>query len=107
MRHIYQKDSTHSYEFNQGGFSCTVGSNNTDPTVITQNTQKQVTVLIQDISDLESDKAQLTLKRLGVLLPGYVNVQFESFNIARVLLLTPIREPGGGNENLIVVAAKV
>ena len=45
--------------------------------------------------------------RLGVVLPGYVNVQFDSFKIARVLLLTPISDPGVGNENLTVVAAKV
>jgi hypothetical protein len=64
-------------------------------------------VFIQDAPYLESDNAQLTLKRLGVLLPGYVNVQFESFNMARVLLLTPMSDPGGGNENLMVVAAKV
>jgi hypothetical protein len=55
----------------------------------------------------ESDNAQLTLLNCGVLLPGYVNVQFVIFMIARVLLRTPIREPGGGNLNLIEVAARV
>lgn len=39
--------------------------------------------------------------------PGYVNVQFDIFNMARVLLRTPIKEPGGGNENLTDVAARV
>ena len=56
---------------------------------------------------LERERAQETLIRLGVVLPGYVNVQFVSFKIARVLLLTPISDPGVGNENLTVVAAKV
>jgi len=56
---------------------------------------------------LERDSAQLTLYRLGEVLPGYVKVQFESFKIARVLLRTPIRDPGEGNENLTDVAARV
>ena len=58
-------------------------------------------------SHLERDKAQLTLYKLGLSLPGYVNVQFVNFKIARVLLRTPIRDPGGGNENLTEVAANV
>jgi hypothetical protein len=39
--------------------------------------------------------------------PGYVNVQLDIFKMARVLLRTPIKEPGGGNENLTDVAASV
>ena len=56
---------------------------------------------------LDSDNAQLTSMRLGSLRPGYVKVQCDIFRIARVLLRTPISEPGGGNENLIDVAARV
>ena len=56
---------------------------------------------------LDNDKAQLALNRLGVLLPGYVNVQFVIFRIARVLLRTPMSDPGGGKENWTVVAASV
>jgi hypothetical protein len=56
---------------------------------------------------LDNDKAQLTLNRLGVVLPGYVKVQLAIFKIARVLLRTPIKEPGDGKENLTEVAASV
>lgn len=56
---------------------------------------------------LESDIAQLTLNKLGALLPGYVKVQFVIFSIARVLLRTPMSDPGGGNANLTEVAARV
>ena len=56
---------------------------------------------------LDNDKAQLALYKLGVLLPGYVNVQFDIFRMARVLLRTPIRDPGGRKENLTLVAARV
>ncbi len=55
----------------------------------------------------DKDNAQLMLYRLGVSLPGYVNVQLVILRMARVLLRTPIREPGGGKANLIEVAAKV
>lgn len=58
-------------------------------------------------SYLDKDSAQLILYKLGVDLPGYVKVQFVIFRIALVLLLTPIKEPGGGKENLTEVAAKV
>jgi hypothetical protein len=58
-------------------------------------------------TNLESESPQLTLYRLGVLLPGYVYVQFDILRIARVLLRTPMSEPGGGNWNLMVDAAKV
>lgn len=54
---------------------------------------------------LDKDKAQLAPNRLGVLLPGYVNVQLDNFRIARVLLRTPISDPGGGKKNLTEVAA--
>lgn len=57
--------------------------------------------------DLERERAQLTLYKLGVFLPGYVNVQPESLRMARVGLRTPMSEPGGGNENLTEVAARV
>ena len=56
---------------------------------------------------LDNDSAQLTLWRLGVDRPGYVKVQFVILSIALVLLRTPIRDPGGGNENLTEVAASV
>lgn len=56
---------------------------------------------------LDKERAQLTLNKLGVLLPGYVKVQPVIFIIARVLLRTPIREPGGGKANLTDVAASV
>jgi hypothetical protein len=56
---------------------------------------------------LESDNAQLTSIKLGVDLPGYVKVQLTIFRIARVLLRTPMSEPGGGKENLTEVAASV
>lgn len=56
---------------------------------------------------LDNDSAQLTLCRLGFDRPGYVKVQFVIFRIARVLLRTPINDPGGGNENLTDVAARV
>jgi hypothetical protein len=56
---------------------------------------------------LDNESAQLTLNKLGVSRPGYVKVQFDIFRIARVLLRTPIKEPGGGKENLTAVAARV
>ena len=56
---------------------------------------------------LDSDNAQLTLYKLGLERPGYVKVQLVIFRIARVLLRTPIREPGGGNANFTEVAASV
>lgn len=56
---------------------------------------------------LDNESAQLTLCRLGDVLPGYVKVQPDSLRIARVLLRTPMREPGGGKENLTDVAASV
>jgi len=59
------------------------------------------------ISNLDNDRAQLTLNKLGVFLPGYVKVQFVIFKIARVLLRTPMRDPGGGKANLTEVAASV
>ena len=59
------------------------------------------------LAHLDNDKAQLTLYKLGVDLPGYVNVQFVIFRMARVLLRTPMREPGGGNANFTEVAASV
>ena len=52
-------------------------------------------------------KAQLTSTKLGSLRPGYVNVQVDIFMIARVFDRTPMRLPGGGNENLTDVAASV
>lgn len=58
-------------------------------------------------SHLDNDRAQLTPIRLGSFRPGYVNVQLASLRIARVLLRTPISEPGGGNANLTEVAARV
>ena len=61
----------------------------------------------EDYAYLDSDNAQLTLYRLGVERPGYVKVQLVIFRIARVLLRTPIKEPGGGNANLTDVAARV
>lgn len=58
-------------------------------------------------SHLDNDKAHVVSRRLGTFLPGYVNVQFVIFRIARVLLRTPMREPGGGKANLIEVADSV
>ena len=57
--------------------------------------------------DLDSDRAQLTFIKLGFDFPGYVKVQLFILRIARVLLRTPMRDPGGGKENLTEVAAKV
>ena len=45
------------------------------------------------------------LYKLGVSLPGYVYVQLDNLRMARVLLRTPIRDPGGGKENFTEVAA--
>lgn len=56
---------------------------------------------------LDNDRAQLTSIKLGSVLPGYMYVQFAIFKIARVLLRTPMREFGEGNENLMEVAARV
>jgi len=56
---------------------------------------------------LDNVRAQLTSYKLGLLLPGYVNVQLDNFRMARVLLRTPISEPGWGKENLTEVAARV
>ena len=59
------------------------------------------------IAYLDNENAQLTLYKLGAFLPGYVNVQPDNLRMARVLLRTPMREPGGGNANLTEVAASV
>jgi hypothetical protein len=59
------------------------------------------------MSYLDNDSAHETLCKLGLSRPGYVKVQSESFKMARVILLTPIKEPGGGKENLTLVACKV
>ena len=56
---------------------------------------------------LDNDNAQLTSRRLGSLLPGYVNVHLDILRMARVLLRTPMSDPGDGNENLIELAASV
>ena len=56
---------------------------------------------------LDNDNAQLTLRRLGSFLPGYVNVHLDILRMARVLLRTPMSDPGDGNENLIELAARV
>ena len=56
---------------------------------------------------LDKDSAQEVSEILGVDRPGYVKVQLVILRIARVLLRTPIREPGGGNWNLTDVAAIV
>jgi hypothetical protein len=79
------------------------------PIIPTRLCNTVATSLGQDEKEtyLDKESAQLTLKRLGVLLPGYVNVQPASFKIARVLLRTPMRDPGGGNANLTEVAASV
>ena len=62
---------------------------------------------LDDQTYLDNDNAQLTLYKLGVFFPGYVYVQFVILKMARVLLRTPIKEPGGGKVNLMDVAASV
>jgi hypothetical protein len=49
--------------------------------------------------------AMLALRRLGLGAPGYVNVQSATLRMVRVLERTPTSEPGGGKENLMLVAA--
>ena len=79
----------------------------TIPTRLVKTISNDMEILGDANSYLDNESAQLTLKRLGFDRPGYVNVQFTILRIARVLLLTPIREPGGGKENLTLVAARV
>ena len=79
----------------------------TIPTRLLRFVSKSTMLHIAQTPDLDNDRAQLTFIKLGSDFPGYVKVQVFILRMARVLLRTPMREPGGGKENLTEVAAKV
>ena len=114
---IYERLATHRFtsmtyseKLDESGLSCTVGAYDAHPAtsgILRLNRRRPRAVRSRARTHLDRDSAQLTLYRLGFGRPGYVNVQFVIFKIARVLLRTPIKDPGGGNENLTDVAASV
>ena len=97
---------THRQELHERGFASAIGPHDPDATDH-QDCQGSSAHHKYTMLHLDRESAQLTLYRLGVDLPGYVKVQFVILRMARVLLRTPIREPGGGNENFTDVAARV
>jgi len=70
-------------------------------------TMNEVQYCRQRHAHLDRESAQLTSIKLGDDFPGYVKVQLVILRMARVLLRTPMRDPGGGKANLTEVAARV
>ena len=97
---------THRQELHQCRLASAIGPYDSDATD-DQGCQRSGAHHKKAMLHLDRESAQLTLCRLCVDLPGYVNVQFVILRMARVLLRTPIRDPGGGKENFTDVAARV
>ena len=102
----YKPRMTHRQELHECRLAGAVGAHDSDATDH-QDCQRSGAHHKKTMLHLDRESAQLTLYRLGVDLPGYVKVQFVILRMARVLLRTPIRDPGGGKENFTDVAARV